>query len=364
MFMLTVPDDSLAPAGSTPEPAIPAAAGEAPPRAKGALWSWGSAHRGVLARGAIALVMLLCLAGMVWIGTIPSRGAGEQETLLLGQPRMIAGAPGGVRVLVRNLNTDKPIPGAQVDVGVQSRAGGAQMLYTGRTDAYGTADVRFQVPEDMPYESELVIQTRSRLGRDWVVHPVNMVSDVRLFLTTDKPVYQPGQTIHMRVLALQALTLKPLEEGAVVDLLVQDGNGNKVFRQSVGISSYGIASADFALASEVNQGSYAISAECWGATADKTVEVKWYVLPKFEVTITPDKPFYRLNEIVRGRVQADYFYGKPVADAEVVVTGVIYDPKPRQVTEVRTAERTPRAVWTLRCSFPASSAAPTRSGAP
>jgi len=335
MILLTIPDDSLPPAGSTLETEARTAAGETTPKAESMVGSWVSAHRGALARAAIAIVMLLCLAGMIWIATIPWRGAGEQETLLLGQPRLIAGAPGGVRVLVRNLNTDKPVPGAQVDVGVQSRAGGAQMLYTGRTDAYGTADVHFQVPEDMPYESELVIQTRSRLGRDWVVHPMNMVSDVRLFLTTDKPVYQPGQTIHMRVLALRALTLKPLQEGAVVDLLVQDGDGNKVFRQSVGISGYGIASADFALATEVNQGSYAISAECWGATADKTVEVKWYVLPKFQVTITPDKPFYRLNEIVRGRVQADYFYGKPVAEAEVVVTGVVYDPKPRQVAEVR-----------------------------
>ena len=46
---------------------------------------------------------------------------------------------------------------------------------------------------------------------------------------------------------------------------------------------------------------------------------KKYVLPKFKVTVTPDKPFYKPGDTIKLAVQADYFFGKPVADAEVDV---------------------------------------------
>ena len=50
-----------------------------------------------------------------------------------------------------------------------------------------------------------------------------------------------------------------------------------------------------------------------------SVEVKKYVLPKFKVAVTTDKPFYKPGDTIKLTVQADYFFGKPVADAEVKV---------------------------------------------
>ena len=51
-----------------------------------------------------------------------------------------------------------------------------------------------------------------------------------VFLETDKPIYKPGQTIQMRVLALDS-ELKPVPTEATVE--VQDAKAIKVFKQTV-----------------------------------------------------------------------------------------------------------------------------------
>ena len=80
-----------------------------------------------------------------------------------------------------------------------------------------------------------------------------------MLLVTDKPLYQPGQLMHLRALALQSFDLKPVA-GADLTFEVEDAKGNKVFKQALKTSDFGVASADFQLADEVNAGDYHIRA--------------------------------------------------------------------------------------------------------
>jgi len=297
-------------------------------------FSWLRQHRRPLAKLAIVIGLLLCAGAAWWINTMPDR-VDDQQTVVLGQTQFAPGMPASLRVLVRDLNSERPMQGAQVQVALRPKAGGAQqVLFTGQMDQFGTADVRFQVPEDAPAESELIVETSSKVGRDRIEKPVQITRAFKIFLTTDKPVYQPGHVIHMRALALGAQDLKPANQQPI-QLVVEDAKGNKVFRQSVDTSEYGVASADFQLAEEVNQGQYKITAEHGDTVSEKTVTVKWYVLPKFKVDVTTDKAFYLPDQVVQGHVQADYFFGKPVADGQVKVVGATYDVERRQVAEVR-----------------------------
>jgi len=286
---------------------------------------------------AILIIVVSLLAGVaaVWYArTLPDRG-GAQQTMLLGQSRLAPGSAAGLRVLVRELNSEQPIANAQVQVSLRPKSGGAmQTLYSGRTGPHGTADVQFRVPDNAPTDAELIVRAASRAGRDEIVKPIQVVRKVKLFLTSDKPVYQPGQVIHIRGLALNALDLKPAA-GAEVSLIVEDPKGNKVFRTAPIASDYGIVAADFALAEEVNQGRYKIIAELGETKSEKTVTVKWYVLPKFRIEVTTDKPFYLSGEVVKGRVQADYFFGKPVAGGAVKIAGAAYDVQRRQIVEIQ-----------------------------
>jgi len=101
---------------------------------------------------------------------------------------------------------------------------------------------------------------------------------------------------------------------------IEDGRGNKVFKQVGRTSRFGIVSADFELANEVNLGSYRIRATGPQAEVERSVEVKRYTLPKFKVGVTLEENVVRPGEIIRGRVNADYLFGKPVAGADIKIT--------------------------------------------
>jgi 5-hydroxyisourate hydrolase-like protein (transthyretin family) len=276
----------------------------------------------------IVLVVVAGFAALWWVTTLPWR-VDEQQTIVVGRTRFAPDSEGSVRVVVQDFGRGEPIAGAQVLVSLKPEAGRAIPLYEGETDATGSVPVSFHVPADAPAEATLVVETRSSVGRDVVEQPVAVEREYRLLLTSDKPLYQPGQVIHMRALALSTFDLTPAR-GATVDFLVEDPKGNKVFRQSVEASDFGIAAADFTLADLVNQGSYKLSVAI-GDTAEsqtrseKTVEVRPYVLPKFGVSVSTDRSFYLPGQRVEGVVQADYFFGKPVADSEVRVVGSVWD---------------------------------------
>ncbi len=148
--------------------------------------------------------------------------------------------------------------------------------------------------------------------------------DYRVLLTTDKPIYQPGQTIHLRALALSTFDLKPAS-GQPLEITIADGKGNKVFRQQLTTSNYGAASADFQLASQVNRGAYKISAVFDSVTSEKTVTVESYVLPKFAVKLETDQSYYLPGQHVSGKLNAAYFFGKPVSKSDIKLSGFTFD---------------------------------------
>lgn len=273
----------------------------------------------------LILVIIAAFAAYWNISTLPER-ADAQQTLVFGPDRLAPDSEAGLRVVVQEVGSGQPISQAAVRVVLKPNAGGpARPVFEGLTDDSGSLPLVFQVPAELEEgDYQLVVETESRAGEDAIERPVVIERAYRLLLTTDKPLYQPGQTIHLRALALDRFNLTPAK-GATVDFLVEDAKGNKVFRQSVPASDFGIAAVDFILADMVNQGNYRLSAAIGQTASEKTVEVRPYVLPKFGLAVNTDQPFYLPGQRVEGSVQADYFFGKPVAGAEVQLAGVVYD---------------------------------------
>jgi hypothetical protein len=285
-----------------------------------------------LAAALEGLIILAVAAGFValqQVTSLPER-VDDQQTVVIGPTRFIPDSDASVRVVVQNFKAGQPIAGAQVKVSLQPSGGPARPLFQGQTDASGSLPVSFHVPADVPATGadgqppQLIVETNSAVGQDRVKQPVTIERDFRLLLTSDKPLYQPGQTMHMRALALSDFDLTPAR-GASMDFLVEDPKGNKVYRKSIPASEYGVAAADFTLADMVNQGNYRLSVAIGNTRSEKTVEVQPYVLPKFAVKVTTDRTFYTPGQHVAGTVQADYFFGKPVAGGQVQVTGSVWD---------------------------------------
>ncbi len=274
-------------------------------------------------------VLILGVAGSVaatlYVNRLPER-LSQHETILLGQNRLVPGSRAALRILVRDSKDGAPLEGAQVNISLKPQGGAGKplALYTGKTGPSGSADVSFQVPEGIDPAQTLVIETNSRLGSDTIERPVTVERDYRLLLSTDKPIYQPGQVIHLRVLALSAFDLTPAA-GQALEVTIADGKGNKVFRESLTTSDFGAAWTDFQLAGEVNAGAYKITALLGNASSEKTVNVEHYVLPKFDLTLQTERSFYLPGQRVSGSLQAAYFYGKPVAGGQVKIEGYTFD---------------------------------------
>jgi uncharacterized protein YfaS (alpha-2-macroglobulin family) len=245
------------------------------------------------------------------------------ETIVLGQREYLAGSRPVLRLLVRDRARGEPAAGAEVHVTLSSGETCFQELDL-LTDDRGEAPVQLELPAPDVSKVELLVSVKLGGAKDEVRQSLALVSGVRTLLTTDKPIYQPGQTIHMRALSLSRPDLVPLG-GAVALFEVQDAKGNKVFKRELHTDAFGVSHADFVLASELNEGRYRIRHTAGGRTEEKTVNVERYVLPRFKIALTTDRRYYLPGEMLRGDLQVDYFFGKPVAGGDVHVACAKFD---------------------------------------
>jgi 5-hydroxyisourate hydrolase-like protein (transthyretin family) len=264
----------------------------------------------------IGLLVLFGLGLLVYSIYVGVHEPDAQETVILGQTKFASASPAGFRILVRDRVSGKPIENAGVGLQLFSAKTGTIKLGVFRTDASGSLAETVNIPDISPGEYELKVEVSSSLGRDHITRKVEVHHPMRLMLSSDKPIYQPGEVIHLRSLAVNSRTQKPFASGQIT-FEVSDPKGNKVFKESRSTSTFGIASTDFVLATELNEGRYVLRASAGPVSAERTVEVKRYSLPRFKIQITTDKSYYLPGQTVTGAIQADYFFGKAVSDGKV-----------------------------------------------
>jgi uncharacterized protein YfaS (alpha-2-macroglobulin family) len=206
------------------------------------------------------------------------------------------------------------------------------VLYTGRLNQRGTTEAQLRFPKGLaPGSYQLHYAVDTAIGATDYTQSVRVEDKISILLTTEKPIYQPGQTIHVRALALDRADHEAAGNRGLT-FEVEDSRGNKVFKKQTQTDKFGVASAEFALADEVNLGTYHLRALMGDADAptnraEIALNVDKYVLPKFKVAIdfggadAKSRRGYRPGDHVTGTVQANYFFGKPVEGGEVTVKG-------------------------------------------
>jgi uncharacterized protein YfaS (alpha-2-macroglobulin family) len=234
---------------------------------------------------------------------------------IVGQQSFLAGGEAAVRVVATD-SRNEPIS-AEASVNVELRPAGKSPipLFSGRLNRRGTAEVQFRLPAGITGRVPLAYSVQTAIGGADYTQEIRIEPKSSVLLTTEKPIYQPGQTIHIRALALdrashQATANRP------ITFEVEDSKGNKVFKRSTRTDGYGVASAEFPLADEVNFGTYHLRAAMDGNTSEIALNVDRYVLPKFKVAVEfsgTSKHGYRPGDRVTGTVRAHYFFGEPVS---------------------------------------------------
>jgi len=144
-------------------------------------------------------------------------------------------------------------------------------------------------------------------------------SVVRTLITTDKALYQPGQTMHIRALVLNAAKRALANQNIVIRVVdPEDVNVSVTTARS---SRFGIVNADWAIPDNVRLGGYQIWVDREGESHPTgfSVRVSRYELPNFSVSVKSDREFYLPGQNAKVKVRADYLFGQPVKRGHVRV---------------------------------------------
>ncbi|MBN1919789.1 MAG: zf-HC2 domain-containing protein [Anaerolineae bacterium] len=289
-------------------------------------WWWSlRLNWGLAAQAALALlVVFFSLNLWPWLSAPPPVIA--QETLVLGQNRLAPGSAAALRVVVRERATATPVAGAEVAVSIGKAPGLAREVYRGMTGADGTAAVAFTVPADLEGAAELRIETHSDVGSEVLVRPITVVRAYRVLLMPDKPAYRPGQSVLLRALVLDTVTLRPVS-GVSVNFWLQEAQGQIWASDECSSSDMGIAFTELFLPETAATGRGILRAVVGDTTAERAIFVDTYTLPAFRLTIMPEHSYYLSGARVTGAVEAVTFYGEALAGARVVLRGYIRNPR-------------------------------------
>jgi uncharacterized protein YfaS (alpha-2-macroglobulin family) len=263
--------------------------------------------------GSMAAGLLILITATIYYSNL---SANAYNLAILGQNRLLAGSLSAFHVRLTDGN--RAVAGVPVCLELLDKQGKRHALGQFTTDKEGTAGAQVGMPDWADGDYDLRVIAKTPYGDEELKQSVRLTRSWRLMLTSDKPVYQPGQTIQLRSLGLRRPDLKPVA-GETAVFTVTDPKDNVIFKETGPTSAYGIASAKCPLASEILEGAYTIGCKVGDTESKMRVEVKKYVLPKFKVVVEFDKPFYQPGEMVHGKVRADYFFGQPVARGEVAV---------------------------------------------
>ncbi len=175
----------------------------------------------------------------------------------------------------------------------------------------GNGQIQLNIP-DLD-EGDYTLQVKGDNFQDEAV--VKVENNYVIFLETDKPIYKPGQTLHMRMMTLNS-ELNPVSETVSVEIL--DAKGIKIFRQEKQTDDYGITTIDLPISTEPNLGTWKITASTAKTKTQIDVKVEEYVLPKYEVKADIPKDWFLVNEPIKGKVTATYSFGKPVKGTLII----------------------------------------------
>ncbi|XP_076826778.1 complement C3-like isoform X3 [Brachyhypopomus gauderio] len=145
-----------------------------------------------------------------------------------------------------------------------------------------------------------------------------------IFIQTDKSIYTPSSTVQYRIFSVTP-DLQPLDEGGV-SVEIINPQGITIHRDTI-FAKQGTLTGKYSIPDLASPGMWCVAAR-FKNTPQKNFtaefEVKEYVLPTFEVTLTPSKSFFYVDDNdLTVDITAKYLFGKKVDGNAFVVFGVM-----------------------------------------
>ena len=240
------------------------------------------------------------------------------DMIVYGQSSLHANTDGSIRVVLFDRGDGETVAGRQINIDLTDQNNSETVrLVSFETDRYGTGTPQFRLPDWATGDYKLTVSLDGS-DEDIVSRKVSLKRNWHLMLSSDKPVYQPGQTIHLKCLARRRSDSKPVG-GKPVSFRVLDPKGNLIADQKTVSSEYGICAMDLPLAKEVIEGAWRVECESDEVVSSMAVTVQRYVLPKFNVAIKFDQPWFEPDQMITGSIESRYFFGQPVGDGKATI---------------------------------------------
>jgi hypothetical protein len=231
-----------------------------------------------------------------------------------------------LRVRAAHPMTSRTVAGVNIDAEIKFDGydhDDIVLKQSARTDASGFATLDFQIPRGVEDdEGDIKVVARRGILTESAESEVNIDRNAQVMVSTDKPLYQPGQTLHTRVLMFDASRHALADQKAT--LKISDPESTMAFRAEVNTSRFGVADADWAIPENTRLGDYLVEVELEGdkyedSRGAASVKISRYDLPNFSVNVKPDRPYYLANQDADVEVRADYLFGQPVKRGHVRV---------------------------------------------
>jgi len=246
---------------------------------------------------------------------------------------------GQVMVYIVDRKTGAPHEGVSVEV-----TNTTNTLATGKTDKFGIFKTDVKVPDQpqTPEEDVNPDEQKSKpfliMGRErdnFVISDIDSFyfggngegggeddvltgEDVTSYIYTDRPIYRPAQSVFFKgILRQWTSNGYKLIDSKNVNVTIEDPNSGKVFEKELPLSDRGTFSGQLDVGDEAPLGSYAITASIGEVRATGYFEVQEYKKPEFKVAVKVPQQFVATGEKVRFTIDANYFFGAPVTNADV-----------------------------------------------
>lgn len=214
---------------------------------------------------------------------------------------------------VADLKTGEPVAGARVSFALQDRP-----PLVGMTDQQGV--YRVQLPLSAEDSREVTVRAEKDGSQAFLRYYCWSEREERhrVYAYTDRPVYRPGQQAFFNgiVRALKGDSYAvPADQP--VEVAVTDARNTLIFRQTLTTDRFGAYHGRFSLSEEAAAGYYRLLTTVAGEDHAAGFKVAEYRKPEYQLEVTTAKKRYTRGEKIEAAVAAEYYFGAPVAGAEV-----------------------------------------------
>lgn len=233
-----------------------------------------------------------------------------------------------VRVRAVQPETNQPVKDVEIkgefDIELETDADEDEITLNskGKTDSEGFADLDFKISPDLKISSaDIWIKGfKNGIVRDVYESLETPGNRGSVFLTTDKPIYQPAQDFKVRGLYFNKDNT--VVTNSDLEFTIKSEDDLILYKETVKTSDFGIAAISWKIPENAKLGTYRV--EIKNADSDElgsqSFKVTRYDLPNFTVNTKSDKTFYLPKDTTAEvTVKADYLFGQPVLKGKVRV---------------------------------------------